>query len=105
MNSNLYKNTKEAMLVSLRKDSIYEPAREVVEKAMRGEDFEDSGTPTQEWAGLVVQDLLRKRPPPVVWRGAQAGLARIGTILPFGMLDGMVKKMRGGDVVERMVRK
>ena len=93
------------MVVSLPKDSIYEPVREVVEAAMRGDDFENSGTPSQQWAGLVVQDLLRKRPPPVIWRGAQAGRARIGTILPFGMLDGMVKKMRGIDVVERMLRK
>ena len=103
--SNIFKNTKEAMPVSLPKDSIYEPAKEAVEKAMRGDSLEDSGTPAQEWARLVVQDLLRKRPPPVVWRGDGAGFARIGTILPFGMLDGMVKKMKALDVVERMLRK
>ena len=103
--SNIFKNTKEATPVSLPKDSIYGPAREAVEKAMRGDSFEGSGTPAREWARLVVQDLLRKRPPPVVWRGEQAGLARIGTILPFGMLDGKVSKMKGLDVVKRMLRK
>ena len=42
------------MSVSLPEDSIYEPAKEAVEKAMRGDSFGDSGTPTQEWARLVV---------------------------------------------------
>ncbi|KAF6230433.1 hypothetical protein HO133_004776 [Letharia lupina] len=103
--SNLIKNQKEATQASLPKGSIYEPAKEAVERTMRGDAFEDAGMPAQQWAGLVVQDLSRKRPPPNVWRGAKAGLAWVGTVLPFGMLDGMMKKMTGIDVVEQMVRK
>ena len=103
--SNFVKNQKEVIQASLPKGSIYEPAKEAVEKTMRSDDYEDSGMPTQQWAGLVVKDLLKKRPPPVIWRGAQAWLVRIGTVLPFGMLDGMIKKMSGVDIVEQMVRK
>lgn len=103
--SNFQKNHKDATDTSLPKGSIYEPAKEAVERMMRGEGFEGSGSPAQQWAGLVVQDLLRKRPPPIIWRGAQAWLVWFGTILPFGMLDGMAKKMTALDVVEKMVRK
>jgi 1-acylglycerone phosphate reductase len=61
--------------------------------------------PAQTWANLVVQDLLKKNPPSVIWRGESAWLTRIATVLPFGMFDGMVKKLTGLDIVERTVRK
>ena len=102
--SNLIRNLKEAKPVSLPEGSIYSPAREVVEKALRQEDFADQGMPAEQWARGVVKDLLRKTPPPNVWRGEQAWLARIASVMPFGMLDGMVKKMTGMDVVEQRVR-
>jgi 1-acylglycerone phosphate reductase len=105
VNTNLLNNFKESTQVSLTKSSIYEPAKEVVEKALRGDGFEGGGMSVQQWAGLVVQDLLRKKPPPNIWRGSQAWLARIGSILPFGTLDGALKKMTGLDVVERLVQK
>ena len=103
--SNILQNQKAAGLVSLPKDSIYEPAREAVESAMRNEKLADKGMPAHQWAGQVVQDLLRKKPPMTVWRGAQARLGWVATFLPHGMFDGMVKKLTGVDVVERMVRK
>ncbi len=59
----------------------------------------------QKWAKLVVQDLLNKNPPSVIWRGESAWLTRIATMLPFGIFDGMVKKLTGLDVIERAVRK
>lgn len=103
--SNFQQNQKGGMEAALPKGSIYEPAKEAVEKTMRGEHLVKSGVPAQQWAESVVQDLLRKKPPPSIWRGSQAWLVWIGTILPFGTLDGLVKKMTGVDVVEKMVRK
>ena len=89
---------------SLPKGSIYEPAKEAVEKALRQEGFEGQGMPAQTWAKLVVQDLLKKSPPPVIWRGESAWLVRLSTILLFGVFDGIVKKLTGLDVVERSVK-
>ena len=103
--TNLIKNLKETQQPSLPKGSIYEPAREAVEKALRQDGFEDTGMPANSWAKLVVQDLLKKNPPSVIWRGDSAWLTRLAAILPFGMFDGMVKKLTGLDVVERTVRK
>jgi NAD(P)-dependent dehydrogenase (short-subunit alcohol dehydrogenase family) len=104
VSSNLIKNQKEVTPISLPKGSIYEPAREAVESAMRNDKLADAGMPPQQWAGEVVQDLLKKRPPLTVWRGTNARMGRIGTMFPHGMLDGTMKKMTGLDVVERMVR-
>jgi short-subunit dehydrogenase len=104
VSSNLIKNQKELTPISLPKGSIYEPAREAVESAMRNDKLADVGMPPQQWAGEVVQDLLKKRPPLTIWRGTNARMGRIGTMFPHGMLDGTMKKMTGLDVVERMVR-
>jgi len=93
------------MNASLPKDSIYGPTREVVEKALRQDGFADTGMPSERWSKLVVQDLLRKNPPPVIWKGDQAWLARIASVLPFGMFDGTVKKLTNLDAVEEIIRK
>jgi 1-acylglycerone phosphate reductase len=103
--TNLIQNYNDSSTTVLPKDSIYEPARDVVEKALRQEGFKDQGVPAEQWAELVVKDLLLKSPPLAIWRGQSATLARIAAVLPFRMLDGMVKKMVGLDLVESIVRK
>ncbi|KAK9420442.1 hypothetical protein SUNI508_06438 [Seiridium unicorne] len=102
--TNLIKNVQ-GPSATLPKGSIYEPAKEAVEKALRQDGFEGQGMPAEEWARLTVQDLLKKNPPAVIWRGESAWLTRLAAILPFGMFDGMIKKMTGLDVVEKAVRK
>jgi 1-acylglycerone phosphate reductase len=102
--TNMIKNHKEAMEVSLPKDSIYGLAKEAVESWMRYDSVAGTGTPADQWAKKVVQDLMRKTPPSIIWRGAQAMIARVSTFFPHGMMDGQMKKMAGLDVVESRVR-
>ncbi|KAH6645306.1 hypothetical protein BKA67DRAFT_584760 [Truncatella angustata] len=102
--SNLIRNQKALTPLSLPKASIYQPAREAVESAMRNDKMADVGTPANQWAKEVVGDLLKKSPPLVIWRGANARLGRIGTIMPHGMMDSTIKKMTGLDVVEQKVQ-
>lgn len=103
--SNLMKNQKAQTPMTLPSGSIYEPAREAVEAAMRHDKMADVGTPPDQWAREVVGDLTRKNPPLIIWRGANARMGRIGTIMPHGMLDSTIKKMTGLDVVEQKIRK
>lgn len=103
--SNLIKNHKDNRNPSLPESSIYGPARELVEKSLKQDEFSESGMPSQAWARLVVQDVLKKNPPPLIWRGEQAFMARVGSILPLGMLDGMVKRVTGLDMVENLIKK
>lgn len=102
--SNLIKNQKEQTNILLPEDSIYHPAREAVEATLRFDTVQGTGTPAKEWAAQVVQDLLKNRPPLVIWRGAHAMSSRIGTLLPHGMLDGTMKKMTRLDIIEEIVR-
>jgi len=48
VSSNLIKNQKVATQISLPKGSIYEPAREAVESAMRNDKMADAGMPAQQ---------------------------------------------------------
>jgi len=48
VSSNMIKNQKLATQISLPKGSIYEPAREAVESAMRNDKMGDMGMPPQQ---------------------------------------------------------
>lgn len=105
--SNLIDNTRRIQGTSedlLPKDSIFQPAKNVVEKILRMDSFAGQGTPRDTWANGVVGDLLKARPPNVIWRGENAWLARIATMLPFGTFDGFVKKLAGLDLVAKVIR-
>jgi len=86
-------------------DSIYSPARDAVEKMLRGDELRAMSVPAKTWAHNVASDLLRPNPPYQIWRGGQAWQIRIGSMLPLGLLDGMIKKITGLDIVERAVNK
>ena len=103
--SNFFENHKKQVGCSLPEDSIYAPAKAAAEKVMSGDTMSGTGMPSHLWADQVVKDLLKKKPSPKIWRGAQATLAWLGTWLPFGMMDGEIKKTAGFDVVEKELRK
>ena len=87
----------------LPEGSIYESVREVVERSMSNEELEKGVMDQKAWAEATVRDLLREKPKPVIWRGANAALVRFSTVMPYGWFHGMVKKMFALDVVERMI--
>ncbi|KXG51394.1 Short-chain dehydrogenase/reductase SDR [Penicillium griseofulvum] len=101
--SNIQKNQRKQNAVSLPEGSIYEDAKEIVERTIRGNIFEGDGMPAQEWAKAVVSDLLKSNTP-TIWRGTKAWLVRIGSMLPFGALDGTARSLTGLDEVERLVQ-
>lgn len=103
--SNFFENHKKQIGSSLPEDSIYAPAKAAAEKIMSGDMMSSTGMPSPLWADQVVKDLLKKKPSPKIWRGAQAMLSWLGTWLPFGMMDGEIKKAVGFDVVEKELRK
>ena len=96
----ILQNFRASQESKLPETSIYWPAKEAVERNLRQEDFEP-GITAEAFAEGVVQDLTRKHPPANIWRGKQALLARISTLLPHGLFDGKIKSMTGLDVVER----
>ena len=87
-------------VVHLHPDSLYNPGKVEVEKFMRS-DINLESMPADQWARAVVKDLSRKSPPPQAWNGGNTWQVWAATRLPIGLLDGMVKKMAGLDIVER----
>ncbi|KAF4466305.1 Short-chain dehydrogenase reductase SDR [Fusarium albosuccineum] len=98
-NSNANKNADK-----LPQGSIYEPAREVVEKAMSQEGLSDTGIPAEQWASEVMSSLLSKNPPAVIWKGESASIAHVASMIPCNMFEGMLKKMTKLDVVEEIIK-
>jgi short-subunit dehydrogenase len=103
--TNLISNLKEAKKGPLPEDSIYSPAKEVLEKTLVQQNFEGQGMEAPQWAKRVVSDLLKKNPPSQIWRGDTAWLAWLSTMLPFGLFDGALKKASGMDKAEPLLQK
>lgn len=88
----------------LPEGSLYEPARGIIEKAMSQEQFDGRGTTAERWAKEVVGDLLKRNPPPVVWRGDTAWVARLASLLPYGVFDGLLMRMLNLDAMGEIIR-
>ncbi|KAK7708883.1 hypothetical protein SLS63_013365 [Diaporthe eres] len=102
--TNLIRNIQQTKRTELPKGSIFEPARDLVERELAQMDHEEEGTDLSEWVQSVVGELLKPNPPPVIWKGEKALLSRIATVAPFGTFDGLVRKLSGFDKVEQRLR-
>ncbi|CAF9932449.1 MAG: hypothetical protein GOMPHAMPRED_006579 [Gomphillus americanus] len=96
-------NMKNAQDLRLPTGSIYAPAREVVEKAMRQEGFEGQGMEAASWAKAVVGDLVRKNPPHIIWRGESVWMVWLMSFLPHGTFDRILKRVARLDMVEKII--
>jgi 1-acylglycerone phosphate reductase len=90
---------------SLPANSIYAPAREIVEECLRGERKPKKVSDPEQWAKEVVSDVLKPVPPPVIWRGASATLVRFAMLLPSSWTDSAIKKAGGIDEIEEILKR
>ncbi|KAI1278203.1 hypothetical protein F5Y07DRAFT_361054 [Xylaria sp. FL0933] len=98
--STFHSNAPEAKLPPT---SLYNVAKEPIEKVMSGADAVNGSDPTH-WADEVVKELSKRNPPHWVWKGKFSTIVRVASHLPVGMLDGTMKSMVGLDVVEKKVK-
>jgi 1-acylglycerone phosphate reductase len=99
--TNFFSNLTGGAEPVLPKDSIYMPAREAIEKSMRGEAVAGDMVSAKKWAEQVVADLLAPKPPLRVWRGGNAWLIWfVRRFMPFNFIDGNLEKMGGLDVLK-----
>jgi 1-acylglycerone phosphate reductase len=104
--SNILQKHQEAKGSSLPKGSIYDPARERLESSLSAEGFADAATPADVWATQVVKELAKTKPSAIIYKGGPAWhswATRLGTILPFGTMDGIIRNMTGLDIVAKLV--
>ncbi|KAJ9639764.1 hypothetical protein H2204_003557 [Knufia peltigerae] len=90
---------------TLPQHSIYQPAREVVEKAMSQQGLVEIGIPAGQWAEQVSGLLTRDIPPAVIWKGESALMSRMATLLPSRLLEGTLKKLTRLNEVEGLIEK
>lgn len=88
----VHSNINDGPKLKLPKDSLYAPVRETVEKAMSFEDIAKHAMDRDVWAKATVADLLRKTPPANIWRGTNAWLVWMMTMLPHGLLMERLKR-------------
>ncbi|KAF3062308.1 NADPH-dependent 1-acyldihydroxyacetone phosphate reductase [Daldinia childiae] len=99
--SNFFDNTP---IPILPPTSLYNIAKEAIEKAMGNDtSTKNFGDPIQ-WATQVADDLSRPHPPHWVWRGQYTLLIRLFSFLPIGFFDGFKKKLTGLDVLESKIQ-
>lgn len=89
----------------LPEGSIFAPARDEVEKALRLEWADGIGITTEAWAMQVVGDLLRQDPPTTVWRGESAWMGWLKSLFSLGIYDTMLKRMTGLTTIQSIIRK
>lgn len=99
--SKFFDNTNQPRLPE---GSIYNVARDGVERIMSAEHVKAVATDADTWAGQVVGDVDRVKPPHWVWRGAFAGQVRMMSVLPVGTTDSLMKAHVGLDVLEKKIR-
>jgi 1-acylglycerone phosphate reductase len=99
--SNFFENQ---VCPSLPEGSIYTPAKELVEEVMGGAAVKKGMMDREEWARLVVGDLLGSKPPVRVWTGTNAWPVWFARrFMPFTFLDGQLSKLGALDVVSEKV--
>jgi 1-acylglycerone phosphate reductase len=98
--TNIYQNSPTA---SLPANSVYNVAKEDVEKFLGGAEAHSAGADATQWAKEVVQELSKEKLPAHVWKGAQTLQVRIASMFPSWILDGTLIKMSGLDAVARKV--
>ena len=103
--SNLINNHQAVKGGLLPEDSIYSPAKEVMDRILQQTNFANQGIEASKWAIDVVSDVLRKNPPPQIWRGESAWIAWLVPKLPFGVFDGALKKAVGMDKAEPLLKR
>ncbi|KAJ5725133.1 uncharacterized protein N7483_006490 [Penicillium malachiteum] len=103
VSSNLNDNAKSKKR-SLPENSIYEPARQILDPVLSLENWSETVEWSAErWAKEVTVELL-KGPPYAIWKGENAWKVRILSLFPTGLFDGMIKKLSKLDVVAQILR-
>ena len=99
--STFFKNSNDAQLPP---ESIYNLAKGAIESPMNGKQPGMNKVDAAAWAKLVAKDISQRRPPHLIYRGSQATIARIVSLLPIGTVDRTLKKMSGIDILEQKMQ-
>ncbi|KAE9377503.1 IBR finger domain protein [Stipitochalara longipes BDJ] len=84
--------------------SIYNVAKDAIEKAMSGVDNTAEGSDPVKWAAQVVRSLSKDNPSHWIYLGKWSTTVRLASFLPIGFTDNISKPKVGLDVLEQKLR-
>jgi NAD(P)-dependent dehydrogenase (short-subunit alcohol dehydrogenase family) len=100
--SSLYANTNMGAAPTLPQDSIYNVAKEEVEKTLTGKHVKKGMMDKDVWARQVVSALSTGSPSPRIWKGGNARTVWLSRcFFPFRFLDSNMKNLGALDIVEQ----
>jgi len=100
----IFKNQNVGAKPRLPENSIYSPAREIVEDSMLGRTIEERSVSAESWARQVVSGIVRLNPPYRIWKGTESTLCWAAAFLPVGILISVVSKIGKLDQVTEVIR-
>jgi 1-acylglycerone phosphate reductase len=86
---------------TLPQKSIYNVAKEAIEKTMSGVEFVEEGSDPVQWATQVVQRLSKDNPSHWIYLGKWSTTVRLASFFPIGFTDSIIRQKAGLDVLER----
>jgi NAD(P)-dependent dehydrogenase (short-subunit alcohol dehydrogenase family) len=90
---------------ALPDSSLYNVAKEVVERAMSGVDSTAEGADPVTWATRVARTLSKESPPHWVYCGKYSTMVRVADLLPVGTTDFIIEPKVGLDKLKQKLRK
>ncbi|KAF2238140.1 NAD(P)-binding protein [Viridothelium virens] len=103
--SEFWTNQSSNWQLKLPANSMYQPAKDLVEKMINEGPFGMRLMPQDIWAERVVGDLLKPSPSPRIWRGYEATLCWFfSALLPFTWRDGMLMRMHRFDILSKSLQ-
>ncbi|KAK7900357.1 NADPH-dependent 1-acyl dihydroxyacetone phosphate reductase [Exophiala xenobiotica] len=99
-----FENMAQQHTAGLPEDSVYMPIKDKVQKIMDGDFGGMEIQDVNKWAKNVAGDLSKRHPAAQIWRGTSATMAWIGTFMPVGTFDSMVRKLTGTDILEKKLK-
>jgi len=102
--SGVFQNQNAGSKPRLPENSIYAPARDIVEGAMLGRTIEERSISSESWARYIVSGLIKSNPPYRLWKGTESTIAWLGFLLPLSLINSVVSKIGKLDQVTEMIR-
>ena len=85
-------------------NSIYNAARDVIEKTISDTDYTADGVDPRKWARKIAASLSKENSPHWIWNGKWTTLTWLASFLPLQITDYTKKQLSGLDVVGRKIK-
>lgn len=102
--SAIFKNQNVGAKPRLPENSIYAPAKEVIEDSMLGRTIEERSISAESWARYVVAEVVKPKPAYRIWKGTESTLCWAMAFLPSSIIISVLNKICKLDQVAEIMK-